>query len=143
MNSVNLIGRITKDPELKYTRSETAYTRFCIAVDGMKDNDGNTTADFIDVIAWKKSAELITKYFRKGSRIGINGRLHTTSFETENGEKRKFTEVVVNSIDFLDPKKTETEDPAPEPEPEREAPPTAKDVKIQPVETELDLPFEI
>ena len=141
MNSVNLIGRITKDPELKYTRSETAYTRFCVAVDGMKDNDGNTTADFIDIIAWKKSAELVTKYFKKGSRIGINGRLHTTTFETDNGEKRKFTEVVVNSIDFLDPKKTETEAPAPEPE--REAPPTAKDVKIQPVETELDLPFEI
>lgn len=141
MNNVNIIGRITKDPELKYTRSETAYTRFCVAVDGMKDKDGNTTADFIDVIAWNKSAELITKFFKKGSRIGINGRLHTTSYETENGEKRKFTEVVVNSIDFLDPKKAETEDPAPEPE--REAPPTAKDVKIQPVESELDLPFEI
>ena len=141
MNNVNIIGRITKDPELKYTRSETAYTRFCVAVDGMKDNEGNTTADFIDVIAWKKSAELITKYFKKGSRIGINGRLHTTTFENDNGEKRKFTEVVVNSIDFLEPKKTETEDPAPEPE--REEPPTAKNEKIQPVETELDLPFEI
>lgn len=146
MNNVNIIGRLTKDPELKYTRSETAYTRFCVAVDGMKDSDGNTTADFIDIIAWKKSAELVTKYFRKGSRIGINGRLHTTSFETENGEKRKFTEVVVNSIDFLDPKKADSDTGSsnePEPEPEREAPPTAKDVKIQPVESELDLPFEI
>ena len=141
MNNVNIIGRITKDPELKYTRSETAYTRFCVAVDGMKDKDGNTTADFIDVIAWSKAAELVSKHFKKGSRIGVNGRLHTTSFETENGEKRKFTEVVVNSIDFLDPKKVETEDPAPEPE--REDPPTAKNEKIEPVDSELDLPFEI
>ena len=141
MNCINIIGRITKDPEVKLTQNGTKYIRFCVAVDGIKDREGNIQADFIDCIAWSKSAELIGKYFRKGSRIGINGRLHTTTFETDGGEKRKFCEVVVNSIDFLDPKKTETEDPAPEPE--REDPPTAKDVKIQPVETELDLPFEI
>lgn len=141
MNNVNLIGRLTKDPELKTTQNDTKLSRFCIAVDGMKDRDGNTTADFIDCIAWNKAAELVTKFFRKGSRIGINGRLHTTTFETDGGEKRKFVEVIVNSIDFLDPKKNESADPAPEPE--REDPPTAKNEKIEPVDSELDLPFEI
>lgn len=138
MNNVNLIGRLTKDPELKTTPNDTKLSRFCIAVDGMKDRDGNTTADFIDCIAWNKTAELVTKFFKKGSRIGVNGRLHTTSFETDGGEKRKFVEVIVNSIDFLDPKKTESA-----PDQVREDPPTAKNEKIEPVDSELDLPFEI
>lgn len=141
MNSINLIGRITKDPEVKLTQNGTKYLRFCIAVDGIKDKEGNIPADFIDCIAWNKGAELIGKHFKKGSRIGINGRLHTTTFETDGGEKRKFVEVIVNSIDFLDPKKNETEDNSSEPkEPE---PPRAPEKKIEPVETEIDLPFEI
>ena len=141
MNNVNLIGRITKDPELKRTSSDKAFTRFCIAVDGMKDKDGNRTADFIDCIAWNKSAELITRYFKKGSRIGVSGRLHTNSYETDAGEKRKSTEVIVNEIDFID--KKESSDTGSDTEEPREAPPTAKNEKIAPVDPELDLPFEI
>lgn len=141
MNNVNLIGRITKDPELKRTSSDKAFTRFCIAVDGMKDKDGNRTADFIDCIAWNKSAELITRYFKKGSRIGVSGRLHTNSYETDAGEKRKSTEVIVNEVDFID--KKESSDTGSDTEEPREAPPTAKNENITPVESELDLPFEI
>lgn len=140
MNNVNLIGRLTKDPELKVTPNDTKLARFCLAVDGMKDRDGNTTADFIDCIAWSKSAELIGKYFRKGSRIGINGRLHTTTFETDGGEKRKFVEVIVNSIDFIDKKSESTDNSSDPREPE---PPRAPEKKIEPVESEIDLPFEI
>ena len=145
MNNINLIGRLTKDPEVKLTQNGVKYCRFCIAVDGIKDKDGNTTADFIDSIAWNKTAELVTKYFRKGSRIGINGRLHTTMFESDGGEKRKFCEVVVNAIDFLDPKKNESADNGAENDttPVREDPPTAKNEKIEPVDSELDLPFEV
>ena len=145
MNNINLIGRLTKDPEVKLTQSSTKYCRFCIAVDGIKDREGNIPADFIDCIAWSKAAELVYKYFRKGSRIGINGRLHTTIYESDGGEKRKFCEVVVNSIDFLDPKKNESADTGAESAPTqvREDPPTAKNEKIQPVDSELDLPFEI
>ena len=141
MNNVNLIGRITKDPELKRTSSDKAFTRFCIAVDGMKDKDGNRSADFIDCIAWNKSAELITRYFKKGSRIGVSGRIHTNSYETDGGEKRKFTEVIVNEVDFID--KKESSDTGSDTEEPREAPPTAKNENITPVESELDLPFEI
>ena len=145
MNCINLIGRLTKDPEVKLTQNSTKYCRFCIAVDGIKDKEGNIPADFIDCIAWNKSAELIGKYFKRGSRIGINGRLHTTTFETDGGEKRKFVEVIVNSIDFLDPKKNESADTGAEtaPAPVREEPPKAPEQKIQPVDSELDLPFEI
>ena len=140
MNCINLIGRITKDPEVKLTQNGTKYTRFCVAVDGIKYKEGNMPADFIDCIAWNKSAELIGKYFKRGSRIGINGRLHTTTFETDGGEKRKFCEVIVNSIDFID-KKAESTDNSSEPkEPE---PPRAPEKKIAPVESEIDLPFEI
>lgn len=140
MNSINLIGRITKDPEVKLTQNSTKYCRFCIAVDGIKDKEGNIPADFIDCIAWSKSAELIGKYFRRGSRIGINGRLHTTTFETDGGEKRKFCEVVVNSIDFIDKKSESTDNSSDPREPE---PPRAPEKKIEPVESEIDLPFEI
>lgn len=145
MNIVSIIGRMTKDPELKYTKAEKAYTRFCVAVDGMKDKDGNRKADFIDCIAWNKAAELITNYFSKGSRIGVSGRLHTTTYETDDGEKRKFTEVMVNEIDFLDPKKESSGagEVEPDPEEERPTPPTPKNEKIAPVESEIDLPFEI
>lgn len=140
MNSINLIGRITKNPEVKLTQNGTKYTRFCVAVDGIKDKDGNIPADFIDCIAWSKSAELIGKYFRKGSRIGINGRLHTTTFETDGGEKRKFCEVVVNSIDFIDKKAESADNGSDTREPE---PPRAPSKKIEPVDSEIDLPFEI
>ena len=96
MNTCNFTGRLTKDPELKTTQSNKKCLNFCIAVDGIKDKDGNTTADFIDCVAWNKSAEIIAQYARKGSKLGISGRLHTTINEV-NGEKRKYTEIVVSS----------------------------------------------
>ena len=120
MNNCNFTGRLTKDPELKTTQSGKKYTRFCLAVDGIKDKDGNKTADFVDCVAWNKSAEIITQYARKGSKLGVSGRLHTTTNET-NGEKRKYTEIIVNEFDLLDSKprdqaQTETAATAEEPE---------------------------
>lgn len=103
MNSCNFTGRLTKDPELKTTQNNKKYTRFCLAVDGIKDKDGNKTADFVDCIAWNKSAEIIAQYARKGSKLGVSGRLRTTTSEV-NGEKRKYTEIVVNEFDLLDSK---------------------------------------
>lgn len=95
MNSVNLIGRLTADPELKTTTSGKSVTSFSIAVNKDRDN-----VDYFDIVAWNKTAELITKYFRKGSQIGIEGRLNTRKWEDNNGNKRKAVEVVVNSITF-------------------------------------------
>lgn len=103
MNCVSITGRITKDPELKTTQNNKKYIRFCLAVDGIKDKDGNKTTDFIDCIAWNKSAEILTQYARKGSKLGVSGRIHTTTYE-KDGEKRKNVDVVVNEFDFLDSK---------------------------------------
>lgn len=120
MNNCNFTGRLTKDPELKTTQGGKNYTRLCLAVDGIKDKDGNKTADFIDCIAWNKSAEIIAQYARKGSKLGISGRLHTTTYE-KDGEKRKAVDVVINEFDLLDSKpkdqaQTETAATVEEPE---------------------------
>ena len=98
MNIAILMGRLTRDPELKYTSNGKAYTTFTLAVQKTKDE-----AEFIDCVAWEKTAENIAEYFRKGNRILIQGRLSVNSYE-QNGEKRKFTRVLANSFEFVDSK---------------------------------------
>ena len=102
MNSVNIIGRITKDIEVKKTNSGKSVCSFSVAVQRDKDN-----ADFIPCTAWEGTADNIGKYFHKGDRIGISGVLSTRTYE-DKGEKRFVMEVLVRSFDFLNPKKTET-----------------------------------
>jgi len=96
MNVVILMGRMTRDPELKYTSGGKAYTSFTLAVQKTKDD-----AEFIDCIAWEKTAETIAEYFRKGRKILVQGRLNVSSYE-QNGEKRKSTKVVVSSFEFVE-----------------------------------------
>ena len=96
MNVVILMGRMTRDPELKYTSGGKAYTSFTLAVQKMKDD-----AELIDCIAWEKTAETIAEYFRKGRKILVQGRLNVSSYE-QNGEKRKSTKVVVSSFEFVE-----------------------------------------
>ena len=98
MNIVILMGRMTRDPELKYTSNGKAYTTFTLAVQKTKDE-----AEFIDCVAWEKTAENIAEYFGKGNRILIQGRLSVNSYE-QNGEKRKFTRVLANTFEFIDSK---------------------------------------
>ena len=98
MNIAILMGRLTRDPELKYTTGGKAYANFTLAVQKTKDE-----AEFIDCVAWEKTAENIAEYFRKGNRILIQGRLSVNSYE-QNGEKRKFTRVLANSFEFVDSK---------------------------------------
>ena len=98
MNIAILMGRMTRDPELRYTSGGKAYTNFTLAV--QKTRDG---AEFIDCVAWEKTAETIAEYFRKGNRILIQGRLSVSSYE-QNGEKRKSTKVQVFSFEFVDNK---------------------------------------
>ena len=97
-NLVILLGRMTRDPELRYTSGGKAYTNFTLAVQKTKDE-----AEFIDCIVWEKTAETIAEYFRKGNRILIQGRLSVSSYE-QNGEKRKSTKVQVFSFEFVDNK---------------------------------------
>ena len=98
MNIAILMGRLTRDPELKYTTGGKAYANFTLAVQKTRDE-----VEFIDCAAWEKTAENIAEYFRKGNRILIQGRLNVSSYE-QNGEKRKFTRVLANTFEFIDSK---------------------------------------
>ena len=98
MNIAILMGRLTRDPELKYTTGGKAYANFTLAVQKTKDE-----AEFIDCVAWEKTAENIAEYFGKGNRILIKGRLSVNSYE-QNGEKRKFIRVLANTFEFIDSK---------------------------------------
>ena len=100
MNIVILMGRMVRNPELKYTSSGKAYANFTLAVQKNKNE-----AEFIDCTAWEKTAETIAEYFEKGSKILIQGRLSVSNYE-QNGEKRKFTKVLVNSFEFVESKNT-------------------------------------
>ena len=98
MNNITLIGRLTRDPELKYSQSGKAFTKFNIAVQREFNRD---EADFINCIAWDKRAEAIAEYLRKGRRIAIQGRLNVRNYE-QNGESKWITEVIVDKFEFVD-----------------------------------------
>ena len=100
MNSIIIIGRLTRDPEMKFTPQGTAVTTFSLAV----DRGGDKGADFIPVKAWQKTAELCAQYLNKGNMCAVAGRLSVNAYEAKDGTKRTFTEVVANSVQFLTPK---------------------------------------
>lgn len=99
MNKMALIGRLTADVELRTTQSGKNVCSFVVAVDRPGNDAG---ADFITCVAWEKTAELIARYFRKGSKIGLTGRVTTRNWEDKDGHKRKETEVMVESFDFCE-----------------------------------------
>lgn len=103
MNQVILIGNTTKDIEMRSTNSGTVYARFTLAVS--KFTKGEKSADFISCIAYNKTAELLNTYVSKGQKIGIVGRISTGSYQNKNGDKVYTTDVIVNEVEFLEPKK--------------------------------------
>jgi single-strand DNA-binding protein len=106
MNRVILMGRLTKDIELKFTQSNKAVCNFSIAVKrGFKKQGEEEKTDFFNVVAWRKVAEFCTKYFNKGQRISIEGRLETRTWEDSEGIKRHVTEVIAQNVYFADGKK--------------------------------------
>lgn len=109
INNVVLVGRLTKDPELKKTQSNISYTTFILAVNrNFTDQSGETKADFIPCIAWRNQAENLVRFMRKGSQIGVQGRIQTGSYETEDGMRYTF-DVLADSIQFLE-SKSQTEE---------------------------------
>ncbi len=105
MNNVSLIGRLTADPELKHTQTGLAYARFNIAVDRQFVKQGEERqADFISIVVWNKTAEFVCKYFNKGRRIALNGRIQTGSYTDRDGNKRYTTDVVADNVEFCDSK---------------------------------------
>ena len=107
MNKVELVGRLTRDPEVRYTQGEnaSAIARFSVAVNRrFKNNEGNYDADFINCVAFSKSAEFIEKYFKKGMAIGISGRIQTGSYTNKDDVKVYTTDVVVEEAEFVESK---------------------------------------
>lgn len=106
MNKVLLIGRMTKDPETRYTQSGTAVATFTLAVDRRFKKEGQPSADFISCVAWNKLAEVIANNLVKGRKVGVEGRLQVRSYDAQDGSKRYVTEVIVDELDFCDSKAT-------------------------------------
>lgn len=108
MNKAILMGRLTKEPEIRYTQNNTPVCNFTLAVDRQFSKDKQ--ADFISCQAWQKTAEFISKYFQKGSMIAVVGRIQTRTWEDNEGKKRYITEVIVDEAYFTGSKsKTETD----------------------------------
>lgn len=102
MNSVNLIGRLTNKPTFGYTNSNIAYARFTLAVNrNFKNSQGERQADFINCVAYRKTAELINQYTDKGDLLGTEGRIQTGSYTASDGSKKYTTDVVIENIYFL------------------------------------------
>ena len=100
MNKVILIGRLTKEPELRYTTNNIAVTTFTLAVDRI----GSEETDFINIVVWRKQAENCQKYLEKGSKVAVEGSIQTRNYEDKNGNKRHITEVIAENVQFLDSK---------------------------------------
>lgn len=104
-NLVVLTGRLTADPELKTTSNGLSVTTFSIAVDRRYRSGEERQTDFINIVAWRQSAEFITKYFKKGNLIGIEGSIQTRRYQDKNGNNRTAFEVVVNNVQFVESKR--------------------------------------
>ena len=103
VNKVILVGRLCTDPEMKYTPSGVAVANFRIAVDrSFKDAQGERETDFIDVVAWRQSAEFVNTYLAKGRLVMVDGRIQVRQWQTQDGQRRRSTEVVANEIRALD-----------------------------------------
>lgn len=105
INRVVLVGRLTRDPEMRYTQSGIAVTRFTLACDRpFAGQDGKRETDFIDCVVWRKQAENVAQYLKKGSMAGVDGRLQISSYEGQDGQRRYRAEVVADSVRFLEPR---------------------------------------
>jgi single-strand DNA-binding protein len=102
LNKIILIGRLTRDPELRYTPSGTPVAKFTLAVDRRANKQGEKEADFIDIVTWQKTAETCANYLGKGRLVAVEGRLQIRSYEDGQGLRRKAAEVVAETVRFLD-----------------------------------------
>ena len=106
MNKVILLGRLTKNPEVRYTQTtNTLVASFTLAVNRRFAKEGEQQADFINVVSWNKTAEFVSKYFKKGQQVAIVGRIQTRNYDDNNGVKHYVTEVIAEEVYFADSKK--------------------------------------
>lgn len=110
MNRVTLVGRLTAKPELRYTSANLPYARFSIAVNRtFRNNDGQTEADFINIVVWRKQAENVCNFLDKGRLVSVDGRLQTGSYTDKDGNRRYTTDVVADSVQFLESRNSHSE----------------------------------
>lgn len=106
LNHITIMGRLTRDPELRHTQSGTAVASFTLAVDrDFKDKSGEKAVDFIDIVAWKGTGEFVSRYFAKGRMAVVSGRLQMRDWTDKDGNKRRNAEVVAESVYFGDSKR--------------------------------------
>ena len=115
MNSVQLIGRLTRDPEVRYTDSGASIARFGLAVDRRFKQENGADADFINIVSFGKTAEFIEKYFHKGMKVALNGRIQTGSYTDKDGKKVYTTDVVAENVEFCESKGNSANNDAPAP----------------------------
>ena len=101
MNHVTLIGRLTKDPEVRYTQSGTPVGTFTLAVDRRVQKDKPKEADFIPCVVWGKTAEVVGNWCKKGKQVGVEGRIQVRSYDAKDNSKRYVTEVIVSNLELL------------------------------------------
>lgn len=136
LNKVVLAGRIAATPELKQTQSGIAVTTFSIAVDRRVAKDTEKKTDFINVVAWRQTAEFICGYFQKGSAICIYGNIQTRTWQDQSGNKRYATEVVADEAYFVEGKAANSGAQA-----DQAPAPTSQPANLEPLNTDDDLPF--
>jgi len=108
INRVVLVGRLTRDPELRYTTNNIANLRFTVAVNRQFSNqNGERQADFINCVAWRAQAENMARFLKKGSLIGVEGRIETGSYQGQDGQMRYTTDVIADSVQFLEPRNSQ------------------------------------
>jgi len=137
LNHVVLIGNLTDDPELRYTQNGMARARFSIAVNRRwRDRDGNLQEEttFVPIVVWGQQAENCVNFLSKGSTVAVEGRLRIDTYQTEEGERRKVTEVVARTVQFLDSRREGTPE-------ETAMPERSTEVKETPPEGEEEVPF--
>ncbi|EDN7375757.1 single-stranded DNA-binding protein [Listeria monocytogenes] len=114
MNRVMLVGRLTKDPDLRYTPAGVAVATFTLAVNRTFTNQqGEREADFINCVVWRKPAENVANFLKKGSMAGVDGRVQTRNYEGNDGKRVYVTEIVAESVQFLEPKQNAVEGSTP------------------------------
>jgi single-strand DNA-binding protein len=138
MNNVQLIGRLTADPELRHTQSGTACTRFNIAVDRRVKQGEEKQTDFITIVAWQQRAEFICKYFSKGQRIAMTGSIRTGSYTDRDGNKRNTFEVWAENVEFCESKSEKAQPPSQNKQEPKKG--TVPDVSME-YDMNADLPF--
>lgn len=110
LNKVILIGRLTRSPEMRYVNDGVAVARFTLAVDrNYTNSSGEREADFIDIVAWRRLAEICTRYLQKGQLVAVEGRIEVQSYEDRDGNRRRIWRVVADRVKFLDRRRAEEE----------------------------------